>query len=100
MKRICHILLLLIIAVTTWAQGCNALEQVKNEPRKAYGTDYPYPYENVALTKAPSGYKPFYISQSLSTLVTMVDTAHATSGTTYCTVKLIQCSLRLTISVC
>jgi hypothetical protein len=62
MKRICHILLLLIIAVTTWAQGCNALEQVKNDPRKAYGTDYPYPYENVALTKAPSGYKPFYIS--------------------------------------
>ena len=62
MKRICQILLLLGIALTTWAQGSNALEQVKNDPRKAYGTDYPYPYENVALTKAPSGYKPFYIS--------------------------------------
>ena len=62
MKKIFHILLLLTIAVTTWAQGSNALEQVKNDPRKAYGTDYPYPYENVSLTKAPSGYKPFYIS--------------------------------------
>ena len=62
MKRICQILLLLGIAMTTWAQGNKALEQLKADPRKAYGTDYPYSYENVTLTKVPSGYKPFYIS--------------------------------------
>ena len=62
MKKIFHILLLLGIVLTSWAQGSNALEQVKADPRKAYGTDYPYPNEKVALTKAPSGYKAFYIS--------------------------------------
>ena len=62
MKRFFHILLLVSIALTTWAQGNNALEQVKADPRKAYGTDYPYSYEKVTLTKAPSGYTPFYIS--------------------------------------
>ena len=62
MKRIFHILLLLGIVLTTWAQGNSALEQLKAAPRKAYGTDYPYPHEKVTLTKAPSGYKAFYIS--------------------------------------
>ena len=62
MKRICQILLLLGIVLTSWAQGNNALEQLKSDPRKAYGTDYPYSYDNVALTKAPNGYKAFYIS--------------------------------------
>ena len=62
MKRICHIVLLLGFVLTAWAQGNNALEQVKADPRKAYGTDYPYPQEKVTLTKAPSGYTPFYIS--------------------------------------
>ena len=62
MKRICHIVLLLGFVLTAWAQGNNALEQVKADLRKAYGTDYPYPQEKVTLTKAPSGYTPFYIS--------------------------------------
>ena len=62
MKRICHIVLLLGFVLTAWAQGNNALQQVKADPRKAYGTDYPYPQEKVTLTKAPSGYTPFYIS--------------------------------------
>ena len=62
MKRICHILLLLGFVLTALAQGNNALQQVKADPRKAYGTDYPYPRENVTLTKAPNGYTPFYIS--------------------------------------
>ena len=62
MKRIFHILLLLGLVLTTWAQGTSALEQLKADPRKAYGTDYPYSYENFKLTKAPSGYKAFYIS--------------------------------------
>ena len=62
MKRIFHILLLLGLVLTTWAQGTSALEQLKADPRKAYGTDYPYSYENFKLTKAPSDYKAFYIS--------------------------------------
>ena len=62
MKRIVHILLLLGAVLTTWAQGTSALEQLKADPRKAYGTDYPYSYETFKLTKAPSGYTPFYIS--------------------------------------
>ena len=62
MKRIVHILLLLGAVLTSWAQGTSALEQLKADPRKAYGTDYPYSYETFKLTKAPSGYTPFYIS--------------------------------------
>ena len=49
-------------ALTAWAQGVPALEQLKSDPRKAYGTDYPYSYEVQKMTKAPSGYKAFYIS--------------------------------------
>jgi hypothetical protein len=44
------------------AQGVPALDQLKANPRKAYGNDYPYQQEPVTLTKAPRGYKPFYIS--------------------------------------
>ena len=57
MKRIVHILLLLGAVLTTWAQGTSALEQLKADPRKAYGTDY-------------------------STSATMAATARATTGTT------------------
>ena len=62
MKRIFHVLILWTIALSSWAQGVSALDQVKADPRKAYGTDYPYSFEKVTLTKAPSGYTPFYIS--------------------------------------
>ena len=62
MKRILNLLLLVALALTTWAQGAPALEQLKSDPRKAYGTDYPYSYEAQTMTKAPKGYKPFYIS--------------------------------------
>jgi len=62
MKRIFQALFLWTVALTSWAQGSSALELVKAEPRRAYGTDYPYSFETVKLTKAPSGYKPFYIS--------------------------------------
>ena len=47
---------------TAWGQNATALDQLKADPRKAYGTDYPYQFTNVSLTKAPKGYKPFYIS--------------------------------------
>ena len=62
MKRFSSILLLALFALTTWAQRVDALSQLKEDPKKAYGTDCPYRFENVKLTKAPQGYKPFYIS--------------------------------------
>lgn len=62
MKRFCFALLVGLFAMSTWAQRIDALSQLKADPRKAYGTDCPYPFEEVHLTKAPRGYKPFYIS--------------------------------------
>lgn len=53
--------LFLLVAATTWAQN-SALDELRADPRKAYGTDYPYSFAKVELTKAPRGYKPFYIS--------------------------------------
>ena len=53
---------LLLAAVTAWAQGSPALDQLRADPKKAYGNDYPYSYKTTTLTKAPRGYKPFYIS--------------------------------------
>ncbi len=62
MKRILIAMLLCLMAVTTWGQHLPALDQLKANPRKAYGNDYPYHQEDAELTKAPRGYKPFYIS--------------------------------------
>ena len=62
MRRFLTILLLLLTALTGWAQGVPALEQLKADPLKAYGNDYPYLYPTEQLTRAPRGYKPFYIS--------------------------------------
>lgn len=62
MKRILTILFLTLLTITVWAQGNSPFDQLKADPRKAYGTDYPYAFTNVQLTKAPSGYTPFYIS--------------------------------------
>ena len=55
-------MMLLLLALTTWAQGGSALDQLKADPKKSYGTDYPYQFAPAQLTKAPKGYKPFYIS--------------------------------------
>ena len=44
------------------AQQANVLDQLKSDPRKSYGTDYTYSFNAPQLTKAPRGYKPFYIS--------------------------------------
>ena len=49
-------------ALTVSAQQTPALEQIKANPKKAYGNDCPYPFDNAQLTAAPKGYKPFYIS--------------------------------------
>ena len=55
-------LVLFFVAVSLCAQTVSPLDELKADPRKAYGTDYPYSFEKVTLTKAPKGYKPFYIS--------------------------------------
>lgn len=62
MKKILTTLLLTLLTITAWAQQNSVLDQLKADPRKAYGTDYPYAFTNARLTKAPSGYTPFYIS--------------------------------------
>ena len=62
MKKLFTILLLCLLTMTAGAQRPSALDQLKADPRKAYGNDYPYPTRPVKLTKAPRGYKPFYIS--------------------------------------
>ena len=55
-------MMLCLMTVTAWGQGVSVLDQLKANPRKAYGNDYPYHQEDVRLTKAPKGYKAFYIS--------------------------------------
>ena len=60
--RVAFGLVLFFVAVTLCAQTVSPLDELKADPRKAYGTDYPYSFEKVKLTKAPKGYKPFYIS--------------------------------------
>ncbi|MBP5775940.1 MAG: hypothetical protein J6W56_00145 [Prevotella sp.] len=62
MKRILTILTLALLTLTAGAQNIPALDQLKANPRKAYGNDFPYQQEATTLTKAPKGYKPFYIS--------------------------------------
>ena len=47
MKKILTTLLLALFTVTTWAQQSSVLDQLKADPRKAYGTDYPYAFTNV-----------------------------------------------------
>ena len=62
MERMLSSLLLLLCTLIVPAQNVPALEQLQADPRKAYGTDYPYGFRMEALTPAPRGYKPFYIS--------------------------------------
>ena len=62
MKRILATLVTALCALGSFAQNVPALEQLKADPRKAYGTDYPYGFKMEPLTPAPRGYKPFYIS--------------------------------------
>ena len=64
MKRsILSVAFALLTIISAWGQRTSALQQLKADPRRAYGTDYPYKQTaDVKLTKAPNGYKPFYIS--------------------------------------
>ena len=62
MKRFLTTILLMLAAIAALAQGSAVLDELKANPKKAYGNDYPYSFEAGKLTKAPAGYKPFYIS--------------------------------------
>lgn len=62
MRKLLLLLSFMALAINVSAQKGNALDQLKADPRKAYGNDYPYPHYIVDLTKAPDGYRPFYIS--------------------------------------
>ena len=41
MRRFFTLLLLVGLSLTAWAQGGSALEQLRQDPRKSYGNDYP-----------------------------------------------------------
>lgn len=62
MRKAFILLLSLLAALSVRAQQVPALEQLRMDPLKAYGTDYPYLFPMTELTRAPRGYKPFYIS--------------------------------------
>ena len=62
MKRLFTLMTLCCSLLAAAAQGNAVLEQLKADPKKAYGNDYPYHLEMTPQTKAPKGYKPFYIS--------------------------------------
>lgn len=63
MKRILlSVAMALLTLLSSWGQQVSALDQLKADPRKAYGNDYPYLLETPTLTKTPDGYKAFYIS--------------------------------------
>lgn len=80
------------VALSTWAQNVSAMQLLKSDPRRAYGTDYPYLLEMPKLTPAPDDYHPFYIShygrhgsryywnstlyKELDTLLTVADKKH------------------------
>ena len=62
MKKLLTLLYVVALTLTAGAQTGNALDQLRADMKKSYGNDYPYPHYTVHLTKAPKGYKPFYIS--------------------------------------
>ena len=62
MKKTIITLAFSLFGLVAVAQVSSPLDQLKADPRKAYGTDFPYEFRMVKLTKAPRGYKPFYIS--------------------------------------
>ena len=62
MKRFLISIVTVLCAIGALAQNVPALEQLKADPRKAYGTDYPYGFKMEPITPSPRGYKPFYIT--------------------------------------
>ena len=62
MKKILTFLVLLATALMAAAQNPNVMNELQADPMKAYGNDYPYKFVPGNNTKAPKGYKAFYIS--------------------------------------
>lgn len=62
MKKLFFPFVALLMAFGVQAQQIDPMAELQSDPQKAYGTDYPYRFEMKALTPAPKGYKPFYIS--------------------------------------
>ena len=62
MKRFLISTLTVLCTIGALAQNVPALEQLKADPRKAYGTDYPYGFKMEPISPSPRGYKPFYIT--------------------------------------
>ena len=60
--RVMTVFIMFLTATMAWGQRLSAIDQLKADPRKAYGTDYPYQVVDYKMTPAPKGYKPFYIS--------------------------------------
>ena len=61
-RKMATVMLLVGLVMTGWAQQSKVLDQLKADPRKAYGNDYPYPCDSSQMTEAPNGYQPFYVS--------------------------------------
>lgn len=61
MKKILTMVLVLV-SMTVLAGESTVLNQLRSNPKMAYGGDFPYPCETHQLTESPSGYEPFYIS--------------------------------------
>lgn len=52
-----------LLALPLYAQQYDVLDQVRSDVRKSYGMEGPHRFDTPApLTKAPKGYKPFYIN--------------------------------------
>lgn len=62
MKKIMISLILIAAALMAGAQNPNVMAELQADPMKAYGNDYPYKFQPGESTKAPKGYKAFYIS--------------------------------------
>ena len=63
MKTLFTTLLVSFAALTASAQQIDALEQLKADPQKSYGTDYPYRFVMTDLTPTPAGYQPLCTSR-------------------------------------
>ncbi len=53
---------ILFLSSVAWAQKADVKAEIRADSLRTYGGDYPYPEKTPALTPAPKGYKPFYIS--------------------------------------
>ena len=62
MRRRLFILALLAASLCASAQRPDVIDQLRQHPEYLAGTDYLCPTGPVALSPAPKGYKPFYIS--------------------------------------